>query len=394
MNYSHLKPPEIPGRVQPAMDMSFSDETIKSDMLVLYGDDRFSDVTFKFSSGTDVVHASKLVLASRSQVFLHLLSSGGKWDGLKEIRLDDSVDPQTFGTLMKYLYSSTINVAYECVHSVLLLAHRYQIGQLVDACEGFLCANLSADGLLMNLEVAEICSLQHLKSKCTEKLQQPGLLPRILEADSLRKIALPGLKALLSLEPLPVEEYKLFTAVVKWATAQVGEEMPEIPGPVSREATELCAPLMELIRFPTMNGKELSKLVKPYNIVPPARYVEALEHLADVDSADEDYSSPSPRLARFRSRNPSSLHQTPKRRIEKLTNDLSKYTCQSQYAPQPQTATPSLNPLPAETPASSSPIRTLPTVSQLGQSPWSHPPASYGTPSRYLPRSAGSATAI
>ena len=363
-------------------DMTLSDDSIRKDLGSMLGED-FSDIMFRFSNGLEVVYSHKVILAGRSTVMKQYLSPGGEWNGQSEIRMDEGVDASVFIHLMKYLYSSTATVSYDNVHSLLLLSHRFQVHGLVEACEQYLCENIGSDAILVNLEVAEICNLHNLKSKCTEKLQQPTLLIRLLELDSLKKIALPGLRALLSLEPLPVDEYQLFVAVVQWATAQVGESMPSIPSAVSREAAELCAPLMELIRFPTMNGKELRKLVKPYNVVPPARYIEALEHLADCDSQDLSQNQD----PRYRYRHPQGQHETPRRRIEQLTSEVSRLSSHAvAAAPIPPTAS---------IPPPGSPPRVLPSVSQLGlASPWVSAGGSYGTPSRYLPRSTAASSAI
>ena len=347
-------------------ELDVTDDTFKGHLAAAYGDDRFSDFTFRFAAGAEVLYGHRFILAARSPVMKHALSPGGEWASAGEIRLDEGVDAPTFGLLLKYMYTSSISTSYKCVHSLLLLAHRFQVRGLVEACEHYLTTNVSTDNIMMNLEVAEICGLAALKTKCLDKLQQPGVVQRILTADSLRKVALPGLRALLSLEPLPVDEYDLFVAVIRWATAQVGEEMPTAPAPLSREATELCSPLMDLVRFPTMNGKELSKHVKAFNVVPPARYIEALEHLADVDEDFPDGAA-SPRLARFRCRNPTSSHQTPRRRIATLTNEVTRLSGGTNAASIPPPA-----PV-VQAPASpvATPPRVLPSVSQLTPSPWS-----------------------
>eukprot|EP00756_Hemistasia_phaeocysticola_P053656 Hpha_TRINITY_DN29613_c0_g1::TRINITY_DN29613_c0_g1_i1::g.165279::m.165279/K10477/BTBD1_2; BTB/POZ domain-containing protein 1/2 len=306
--------------------MEVRDESYAEQMGACVNDSRFADVVFRFSDSVEAIHAHKVILAARSPVMQQALSINGDWYQQHEIRLDEGVEPAAFLHLLRYMYTSAASVPPEHLHSGLLLAHRFQVVGMVSAVEGHLGNSLAADNLLMNLEVAEICGLSRLRSRCAERLQQPGVLPRLLDGDALRRVALPGLRALLALEPLPVDEVQLFLAALRWAATQVGEDLGLAPQPVSREVAELVAPLMELIRFPTMSGKELRKVVKPYNVVDPARYVEALEFLADVDSDAEDLRDPRHTAPRFRPRHPApaSQHMTPRRRIERLAGEVSR----------------------------------------------------------------------
>eukprot|EP01063_Lacrimia_lanifica_P018729 TRINITY_DN2563_c1_g2_i1.p1 TRINITY_DN2563_c1_g2~~TRINITY_DN2563_c1_g2_i1.p1 ORF type:complete len:403 (+),score=178.68 TRINITY_DN2563_c1_g2_i1:70-1278(+) len=377
-------------------DLDCCDDTFRGQMLACYNDDRFSDITFRFAQGGEVVFAHRVVLAARSPVMQQALSPNGEWANRPEVRLDESVDMHIFSTLLKYIYSSTAQVPYAQVHSVALLAHRFQVQGLVDCCEAYLGNNVIADNLLLNLEVAEVCNLERLKLRCTEKLQHGGLLSKMLEPESLRKVALPGLRALLSLEPLPIDEYSLFHAVLLWATSQIGEAMPPAPAPLSRGAAELCAPLMELIRFPTMNGKELRKMVKSYEVVPPARYIEALEHLADVDD-DAALDPASPQAIRFRHRQGAAPNNIRRAAAAAAAADPTPHRIAQPAFTTPHTASP-----PPETPP-----RGLPAVSQMSAaSPWQQQTAAAATsvpmanPSyqtstpKYLPRSGGGQSAI
>ena len=365
-------------------DIDVSDGSFRAHMQTAFGEERFSDVTFKFSNGAEVLYAHRFILAARSPVMRHALLPGGEWEpqgDTREVRLDEGVDASTFTLLLKYMYTSGVSAAYRHVHSLMLLAHRFQVKGLVDSCEAYLVQNVNSDNIMMNLEVSEICGLAALRAKCLDKLQQGGLVQRLLDPDTLKKVALPGLRALLSLEPLPVEEYDLFSAVLRWSCSQVGEDFPDHPSPLSREAAELCTPLMELIRFPTMNGKELSRHVKAYNVVPPARYIEALEHLADVDTEAD---APSPSLPRFRSRHPGTAHQTPRRKIATLSSEVARLSAGVGVVPppastphqlqQPSAAAPAYAAAPVPPVASptivETPPRALPPVSQLGASPW------------------------
>ncbi|XP_043287592.1 BTB/POZ and MATH domain-containing protein 1-like [Venturia canescens] len=134
----------------------------------LYEKKAFCDVTFVFDDKELPAH--KVVLALRSEVFEAMFLSDMKEKDTSTVEIVDT-KAEIFEEFLKYLYTGELNDLENKAEEMLLLADKYQVGELKDMCENFFLDNISEVNVIKNLIVADKYRCATLKKKATNILQ-------------------------------------------------------------------------------------------------------------------------------------------------------------------------------------------------------------------------------
>lgn len=168
----------------------------------------------------------RLVLAACSSYFRAFFKSGVEASKQREIVLED-VEPGVMGMILKYLYTSSINVTEQNVQDIFALANMLQIPSIFTVCVSFLQRRLSLSnclaifrlGLMLNCPRLAVsarnfaCERFQLISRDEEFLQlSPSELGAILASDSLN---------------VETEE-AVFEALIKWVGCDKDKRLEEL----------------------------------------------------------------------------------------------------------------------------------------------------------------------
>lgn len=129
----------------------------------LFESGQFSDVIFDVNRVK--IPAHRAILAARSNYFCVMFGNSFKEAKDEQIHIRDT-DPETFTTMLKYLYTGTLPKELDALELEFLfkLADRYGIEGLIEKCEIGLITKLRMDNCVNILQVADSYSRKVLKN--------------------------------------------------------------------------------------------------------------------------------------------------------------------------------------------------------------------------------------
>ncbi|XP_077410927.1 kelch-like protein 40b [Vanacampus margaritifer] len=213
--------------VNPIDEPRVYQQTLLQDGLYeLLENDKLVDCVLKIKDKEFPCH--RLVLCACSSYFRALFLSDLDESKKREVVLED-VEPGVMGLILKYLYTSRINVSEQNVQDIFAVANMYQIPSIFTVCVSFLQKRLSLSnclavfrlGLMLDCPRLAVsarnfaCERFRLISKDEDFLQlQPGELAAILANDNL---------------DVDSEEI-VFEALMDWVARDLAEREKDLPG--------------------------------------------------------------------------------------------------------------------------------------------------------------------
>ncbi|KAL0880684.1 hypothetical protein ABMA27_001902 [Loxostege sticticalis] len=197
---------------------------IKARMSKMYESRTWTDCVFLF--GTDqLVPAHRNVLAAASPVFAAMFF--GEWaesDG--PIRIED-IQPETFISMLKYIYADDINIgSFDDACALYYAAHKYTLKHLQEQCLEYLRGNLTPDNCCLAFEFAEMFTETDLFDACLLVMKMKTR--EVLLSSGFLTASLSTLHSLYSLDRLAIEsEMELFEALERYDTIRNKKESLE-----------------------------------------------------------------------------------------------------------------------------------------------------------------------
>ncbi|XP_045923691.1 kelch-like protein 40b [Micropterus dolomieu] len=195
----------------------------------------------------------RLVLCACSSYFRSIFLSDLEESKKREIVLED-VEPGVMGLILKYLYTSKINVTEQNVQDIFAVANVYQIPSIFTVCVSFLQKRLSLSNCLAIFRLGLMLDCPRLaisaRNYACERFQ---LISR--DEDFLQ--LLPSeLAAILANDKLNVEtEEEVFEALMKWVSWDTESREKELPG------------LLDCVRLRLVNEDYLKEKVEKHKLI-------------------------------------------------------------------------------------------------------------------------------
>ncbi|XP_074549751.1 kelch-like protein 40b [Halichoeres trimaculatus] len=213
--------------VNPTDEPRVYQQTLLQDGLYdLLENDKLVDCTLKIKDKEFPCH--RLVLCACSSYFRTIFLSDLDESKKREIILED-VEPGVMGLILKYLYTSKINVTEQNVQDIFAVANMYQIPSIFTVCVSFLQKRLSLSNCLAIFRLGLMLDCPRLaisaRNYACERFQ---LISR--DEDFLQ--LLPSeLAAILTSDNLNVEsEEAVFEALMSWVSREAESREKELPG--------------------------------------------------------------------------------------------------------------------------------------------------------------------
>uniref|UniRef100_A0A8D3AS05 Kelch-like family member 40b n=1 Tax=Scophthalmus maximus TaxID=52904 RepID=A0A8D3AS05_SCOMX len=213
--------------INPTDEPRVYQQTLLQDGLYdLLENDKLVDCVLKIKDKEFPCH--RLVLCACSSYFRAIFLSDLEESKKREIVLED-VEPGVMGLILKYLYTSTINVTEQNVQDIFAVANMYQIPSIFTVCVSFLQKRLSLSNCLAVFRLGLMLDCPRLavsaRNYACERFQ---LISR--DEDFLQ--LLPSeLAAILANDNLNVEtEEAVFEALMNWVSRDTEGREKELPG--------------------------------------------------------------------------------------------------------------------------------------------------------------------
>ena len=192
--------------------------TVKDRISFLFNNETLSDVCFILGKGTGEVQripAHKFILSIGSIVFNAMFNGGFATESCcHEVEIPD-IEPASFLSLLKFLYTDEVLIGPDTVMSTLYAAKKYAVPTLEQKCVDFLKRNLGPDNAFTLLSQARLFDEPQLTDLCLGCIDKSTV--DSFDAEGYTDIDLETLKSVLQRDSLSARESQLFQAAVRWA---------------------------------------------------------------------------------------------------------------------------------------------------------------------------------
>ncbi|XP_077591828.1 kelch-like protein 40b [Stigmatopora nigra] len=170
----------------------------------------------------------RLVLCACSSYFRALFLSDVEESKKREVVLED-VEPGVMGLILKYLYTSRINVTEQNVQDIFAVANIYQIPSIFTVCVSFLQKRLSLSNCLAVFRLGLMLDCPRLAVSARNFACERFRL--ISRDEDFLQLQPSELAAILANDNLDVDSEELvFEALMRWVARDLGEREKELPG--------------------------------------------------------------------------------------------------------------------------------------------------------------------
>uniref|UniRef100_A0A8C3AR76 Kelch-like family member 40b n=1 Tax=Cyclopterus lumpus TaxID=8103 RepID=A0A8C3AR76_CYCLU len=217
----------------------------------LLENDKLVDCVLKIKDKEFPCH--RLVLCACSSYFRSIFLSDLEESKKREIVLDD-VEPGVMGLILKYLYTSKINVTEQNVQDIFAVANVYQIPSIFTVCVSFLQKRLSLSNCLAIFRLGLMLDCPRLaisaRNYACERFQ-------LISRDEEFLQLLPSeLAAILANDNLNVEtEEAVFEALMNWMSRDTESREKDLSG------------LLDCVRLRLVNEDYLKEKVEKHKLI-------------------------------------------------------------------------------------------------------------------------------
>ncbi|XP_071398040.1 kelch-like protein 40b [Centroberyx affinis] len=213
--------------INPMDEPRMYQQTLLQDGLYdLLENDKLVDCVLKIKDKEFPCH--RLVLCACSSYFRTIFLSDLDESKKKEIVLED-VEPGVMGLILKYLYTSNINVTEQNVQDIFAVANMFQIPSIFTVCVSFLQKRLSLSNCLAIFRLGLMLDCPRLavsaRNYACERFQL------IARDEDFLQLGPSELAAILTSDTLNVEtEETVFEALMNWVSRDTDNREKELPG--------------------------------------------------------------------------------------------------------------------------------------------------------------------
>lgn len=238
--------------VNPMDEPRMYQQTLLQDGLYdLLENDKLVDCVLKIKDKEFPCH--RLVLCACSSYFRSIFLSDLDESKKKEIVLED-VEPGVMGLVLKYLYTSKINVTEQNVQDIFAVANIYQIPSIFTVCVSFLQKRLSLSNCLAIFRLGLMLDCPRLaisaRNYACERFQL------ITRDEEFLQMHPSELAAILANDNLNVEtEEAVFEALMNWVSRDAENREKELPG------------LLDCVRLRLVSEDYLKEKVEKHKLI-------------------------------------------------------------------------------------------------------------------------------
>lgn len=237
--------------VSPMDEPRIYQQTLLQDGLFdLLENDKLVDCVLKIKDKEFPCH--RLVLCACSSYFRSIILSDLEESKKKEIVLED-VEPGVMGLVLKYLYTSKINVTEHNVQDIFAVANLYQIPSIFTVCVSFLQKRLSLSNCLAVFRLGLMLDCPRLAISARNYACERFHL--ICRDEEFYQLLPSELAAILANDNLNIEkEEAVFEALMNWVSRDAESREKELPG------------LLDCIRLRLVNEEYLKEKVEKHKM--------------------------------------------------------------------------------------------------------------------------------
>ncbi|KAL3847899.1 hypothetical protein ACJMK2_018790 [Sinanodonta woodiana] len=269
-----------------------SEFSLTESIYTMFEKELWTDVNFILKTKEDRVEvkAHRLVLAARSPVFQAMFYGRMATNG--KVTIED-ISPDTFKLFLRYLYIDDEEINEESAWHVIEVAHKYQVGFLVNRCADVLSSSITVDNACETLQCAVFYNLKTLKKITLGFIDDNAA--KVLETPEFMELPNETLTLILSGDTFKVDEMKIIEKMVEWASKKCTEQGIELNGINMRK---ILGDTFFHLRLPTLSLSDFTEHVGKAGFLTEKEELAIYRHMGSPSSQNGVCTSIIPRVPR------------------------------------------------------------------------------------------------
>ncbi|XP_077083024.1 kelch-like protein 40a [Siphateles boraxobius] len=212
--------------VDPVTEPRMYQQTLLQDGLCdLLDANKFVDCVLKIRDKEFPCH--RLVLAASSPYFKAMFLSDLEESKKREIVLKD-IEPGIMGLILRYMYTSDINLTEQNVQDIFMAANMYQIPSIFSVCVSYLQQKLVLSNCLAIFRLGLLLDCPRLAMEARDFICDR--YPLIIRDQDFRQLGPSELAAIITCDSLNVErEEAVFESLMDWVEYDTSERLKDLP---------------------------------------------------------------------------------------------------------------------------------------------------------------------
>ncbi|XP_072524679.1 kelch-like protein 40a [Salminus brasiliensis] len=245
--------------VDPVTEPRMFQQTLLQDGLCeLLENDKFVDCVLKIKDREFPCH--RLVLAASSPYFKAMFLSDMEESKKREVVLQD-VEPSIMGMILRYIYTSDINLTEQNVQDIFTVANMYQIPSIFSVCMSYLEQKMVLSNCLAILRLGLLLECPRLAAKARDFVCDRFEL--IVRDQDFHQLGSAELAAIITCDSLNVEkEETVFEALMEWVEYDPRERLKDLPD------------LLHCVRFRLMPPVYFKEKVEGHKLIRPNQEIK------------------------------------------------------------------------------------------------------------------------
>ncbi|KAG2458612.1 kelch-like protein 40b [Polypterus senegalus] len=213
--------------------------------------DKFVDCVLKVKGKEFRCH--RLVLAACSPYFRAMFLSDMEESKKKEIVMED-VEPEIMGLLIKYIYTSEIEITEKNVQDIFAAANMFQVPSIFTVCVSFLQKRLGLSNCLAVFRLGLMLDCPRLAISARDFICERFQM--ISKDEDFLHLAPNELAAIITADSINTEkEEAVFEVVMDWVAVDKASRLKELPD------------LLDCVRFRLINSEYLATKVEKHELI-------------------------------------------------------------------------------------------------------------------------------
>ena len=202
----------------------------------------------------------RLVLAACSPFFKVMFQLDSEECKRREVVLED-VEPSVMATVLRYIYTSDINLTENNVQEIFMAANTFQIPSIFTVCVSFLCDRLGLGNCLAIFRLGLLLDCRDLAVAARDYICEHYQV--LVRDQDYHHLGPSELAAIIISDNLNVEgEEVVFESVLRWVAHDEGDRIKDLPD------------LLECVRFRLMDANYFSDKVEKHTWIESSQEIQ------------------------------------------------------------------------------------------------------------------------
>lgn len=248
-------------------------ELFAGDMRKIINDTEFSDLVFVVGEDREKIHAHKIILSARCEVFHAMFADQAKTsrskasgNGSMLLVLPD-VRATVFLSVLEFIYTNSCKLSQSIVVDVMASAIEYGLEGLVQCCVNFI-SEPDKDTVCEAIQAAITYNQEDLRDNCMAFIEENTA--DIFKSPHFAELSEDTLSYIIQSDKLQVTEDQIYQAVLEWGSVNMVIAEKSLASVLNKVVWHIRFPMLDQARLTDIENENSKNQIIPVELISKA----------------------------------------------------------------------------------------------------------------------------